>query len=140
MTTRDKQRLYRVHPDLVAAVSGLIDEMAALGHPMMVAQGLRTTRQQQLLYAQGRTAKGPIVTNANGVTSKSNHQAKDDGYGHAVDLCFVDAEPFADHHPWTEMGLRAEVRGLKWGGRWTKFPDRPHVELPAADFPGTLNA
>jgi len=139
MTFRDSTRLRGVHPALVEAVKGLLDEMESIGHPMMVAQGLRTTLQQQALYAQGRTAKGPIVTNADGVTTKSNHQAKNDGYGHAVDLAFVDAEPFADRHPWAEMGARAEALGLKWGGRWKTFTDRPHVELPAP-FPGTLSA
>lgn len=130
MTTRDEQRLRGVHPRLVEAIDALLTQMATIGYPMMVTQGLRTTKQQQELYAQGRTVKGPRVTNANGVTTKSNHQAKADGYGHAVDLAFVAAEPFSDEHPWQEMGIRAERLGLKWGGRWTKFPDRPHVELP----------
>jgi hypothetical protein len=56
-----------------------------------------------------------------------------------VDLAFVHAEPFADSHPWTEMGVRAERLGLKWGGRWTSFVDRPHIELPGGDE-GTLVA
>jgi peptidoglycan L-alanyl-D-glutamate endopeptidase CwlK len=130
MTPKDEQKLRGVHPRLIAAVEVLLAQMATIGHPMMVAQGLRTTKQQQELYAKGRTTKGPRVTNADGIKAKSNHQAKDDGFGHAVDLAFVAPEPFADSHPWTEMGVRAERLGLKWGGRWTSFPDRPHVELP----------
>lgn len=133
MTPKDEQRLRGVHPRLVEAIGVLLEQMAAIGHPMMVAQGLRTAKQQAELYAQGRTTKGPKVTNANGVTTKSNHQSKADGYGHAVDLCFVSPEPFADSHPWTEMGVRAERLGLKWGGRWKSLPDRPHVELPGGD-------
>lgn len=139
MTPKDEQKLRGVHPRLIESIGVLLTQMATIGYPMMVVQGLRTAKQQQELYAKGRTTKGPRVTNANGVTTKSNHQANEDGYGHAVDLAFVDDEPFADSHPWHEMGIRAERLGLKWGGRWVNFPDRPHVELPA-DPPGTLNA
>lgn len=131
MTPKDEQKLRGVHPRLIESISVLLTQMATIGHPMRVAQGVRSTAEQQALYAQGRTAKGPKVTNADGVLKKSNHQAKTDGFGHAVDLCFAAAEPFADEHPWLEMGVRAERLGLKWGGRWVNFPDRPHVELPA---------
>lgn len=139
MTGKDLQRLRGVHPRLIDAIEDLLAQMATIGHPMMVTQGLRTAKQQAELYAQGRTTKGPRVTNADGVKAKSNHQAKADGYGHAVDLAFVSPEPFADSHPWTEMGIRAERLGLKWGGRWVSFTDRPHVELPP-EPEGVLNA
>ena len=120
-----------VHPILVSKVGELIRQMAEIGHPVRVAQGLRTQLQQAALYAKGRTEKGPKVTNCDGYVKKSNHQSKADGYGHAVDLCFVSPEPFAEEHPWAEMGARAKALGLEWGGDWTSFPDRPHVELPA---------
>jgi len=51
-----------------------------------ITEGVRTAERQQSLYAQGRTQKGIIVTNVDGVKKKSNHQVKSDGYGHAVDL------------------------------------------------------
>lgn len=38
---------------------------------MRVCQGLRTTAQQQAAYAEGRTAPGRVVTNADGVHHKS---------------------------------------------------------------------
>jgi peptidoglycan L-alanyl-D-glutamate endopeptidase CwlK len=131
MTDRDARRLRGVHPQLAEKIATLLDDMAAAGFPMFVAQGVRTTLQQQALYAQGRTVKGLRVTNADGVVKKSNHQPKADGFGHAVDLAFVGPVPFADEHPWELMVQRAEALGLKWGGRWTSLPDRPHVELPA---------
>ena len=40
-----------------------------------VTSGFRTVEKQQSLYAQGRTKPGKIVTNADGVISKSNHQS-----------------------------------------------------------------
>lgn len=133
--TRDEARLVGVHPDLKAAVMAILDAMDILGFPMFVTQGVRTVAEQQALYAQGRTVPGVIVTNADGVKKPSNHQAKADGYGHAVDLAFLDdpdtpkTEIYDPAMPWDLMGLMAEKRGLTWGGRWSGLVDLPHVEL-----------
>jgi hypothetical protein len=51
-----------------------------------VTGGVRTAAGQKALYAQGRTAPGSIVTNADGVKNKSSRQVKSDSYGYAVDL------------------------------------------------------
>lgn len=134
---KDK-RLDGVHPDLVARVQLILDGMKLLGFPMMVTDGVRTLKRQQELYAQGRTQPGKIVTNADGVTRKSNHQAKADGYGYAVDCCFLvdidgdgDLDPTWDKaRPWERYGALAQALGLVWGGAWTGFVDKPHIELP----------
>lgn len=128
MTDRDLARLHGVHPALVDAVRDIFSDMEAWGHPMFVVEGVRTVERQAALYAQGRTAKGPIVTYKDGVTHKSNHQPHADGYGYAVDCAFVDGNPFAQTHPWERFGQAAEQRGVSWGGRW-KFMDQPHLEL-----------
>lgn len=117
-------KLEGVKPELVEKVGRLLDAMAILGHPMRVTDGNRTVEQQQALYAQGRTKPGKIVTYADGVVKKSNHQG-----GRAVDCCFDDPAPYAEKHPWALFGLAAEALGLKWGGRFQKLVDRPHVEL-----------
>lgn len=49
--------------------------------------GLRTTEEQQKLYAQGRTKPGYIVTYKDGVKNKSKHQS-----GNAVDVVFYHTE------------------------------------------------
>lgn len=120
-----------LHPSLVEKVQKVLAAMAALGFPMKVVQGLRTAEQQAALYAQGRTAPGKIVTNADGVTHKSNHQARQDGLGHAVDCAFVGPDPFADSLPWGAYGACCKAVGLAWGGDWKSITDRPHAELPA---------
>lgn len=124
-------KLEGVHPDLKAKVLRMMNAFAELGCPVMVTDGVRTLKQQQALYAKGRTQPGPRVTNADGVRHKSNHQVKDDGFGHAVDFAFLDAagKPTWEG-PWALLGEMAEQQGLVWGGRWTKLVDRPHVELP----------
>ncbi len=124
-------KLDGVHPTLTLKVQRIIAACHELGLEMAVTDGVRTTDQQQKLYAQGRTAPGNIVTNCDGVTTKSNHQVKDDGFGHAVDLVFlVGGRPSWDKAlPWHILGAMAQQQGLTWGGSW-KFLDLPHVELP----------
>lgn len=125
-------KLEGVHPSLVDKVTRILCAMAELGHPMMVTDGVRSLKAQRALYAQGRTKPGKIVTHADGVSVKSNHQPKADGFGHAVDCCFlVDGKPsWAEAHPWRLYGEMAKALDLSWGGDWKRFPDRPHVELP----------
>lgn len=129
MTSRDLARLTGVHPALVEAITEIFAEMQAWGHPMFVVEGVRTMARQAELYAQGRTMKGPIVTEKDGVTHKSRHQPRSDGYGYAVDCAFLDGNPFAQTHPWDRYGTEVEKRGLTWGGRWSHPHDAPHAEL-----------
>lgn len=130
MTERDQARLVGVHPALVEAIGEVLAEMAAWGHPMCIVEGVRTKERQQELYAQGRTAPGPIVTNADGIYKKSEHQPRADGLGYAVDCAFLDGNPFAATHPWERYGRSVEQRGLIWGGRFKQLFDQPHAELP----------
>lgn len=129
MTIRDMQRLEGVHPMLITALKAVFGEMEAAGHPMFVVEGLRTEERQYYLYTLGRTRPGKIVTQCDGMSTKSNHQAKTDKFGHAVDCAFADSEPFGEHQPWLVYGVSSNRHGLKWGGDW-RTPDRPHVELP----------
>jgi len=117
-----------LHPQLIEKVSKVLAAMGALGFPMRICQGVRTAAEQQALYAQGRTAPGHIVTNCDGVKTKSNHQAQADGYGHAVDCCFVGADPWTG--PFEVYGAAGQALGLRWGGTFSSLPDRPHLELP----------
>lgn len=134
-------KLVGVHPLLVGAVGRILHAMDILGYPMVVTDGVRTEQEQAALYAKGRTAPGRIVTNAKGTPdSRSNHQVKADGFGHAVDCCFlidadrdgeVDDPTWDDARPWALYGAMARALGLKWGGDWpTHKTDRPHVERP----------
>jgi peptidoglycan LD-endopeptidase CwlK len=105
-------------------VLAVLKRMEDLGHPMMVTDGFRTTEQQQKLFAQGRSSPGKIVTHADGIKVKSNHQS-----GRAVDCCFlIEGKPSWDERlPWSLYGRIAKEHGLQWGGDW-KRPDKPHIE------------
>ena len=129
--TRSKNNLKGVHPDLVKVVERAI---TLTTQDFTVIEGVRTTQRQQELYAQGRTKPGSKVTNADGVKNKSNHQAKADGYGHAVDIVPYPVD-------WnTTSKFRAIADAMKqaakdldvkmeWGGDWTKLVDLPHFEI-----------
>lgn len=128
--TRSKKNLEGVHPDMVAVVK---EAIRITNQDFTVIWGVRTAEQQNELYQKGRTKPGNIVTYKDGYRKKSNHQAKSDGYGHAVDLV-----PYPiDWNDWTKFELINDAMqeagrslGVKviWGGNW-KFRDAAHFEL-----------
>lgn len=139
---RSKDALKGVHPDLVRVMEAAI---ADTPQDFTIVEGVRTAARQAELYAQGRTikgraVKGPIVTNADGVTKKSNHQPKADGYGHAVDLYpYYDGKvQVQDKDVIRRLGVIARhVKdkaarlgvAITWGGDWRSPHDPPHFEL-----------
>lgn len=136
-SARSLNNLTGVHPKLRKVLEAAIEETPV---DFTITEGVRTVDRQRELYAQGRTKPGAIVTNADGVTKKSNHQPKSDGYGHAVDLY-----PYAEGsvqvaHPKTVEWLtqiadhiksvaRSQGVTVEWGGDWTRLRDYPHFEL-----------
>src|SRR5262245_286889 len=120
-TTLTHPKLAGVHPRLMRAYDRLSHALAELGCPIVVTDGVRTTGEQQALFAKGRTEPGPKVTNADGIKARSNHQAHPDGFGHAIDCTFLgpDGKPrWSDDDPWPLYGAAAKQLGLKWGGDW----------------------
>lgn len=100
----------------------VMEEMRTLGEPVLIAEGFRSIERQNKLYAQGRTAPGNIVTQAKGGESLHN-------YGVAVDFIFEKERWDAPDLKWKLLGAVAKKHGFEWGGDWTGFQDRPHVEL-----------
>lgn len=120
-----------LHPRLQLALPKILAAMLAAGFPMMVTDTGRTTAEQVALYAKGRTLPGLIVTNADGIVKRSNHQLKADGFAHAVDCCFViDGKASWDARcQWKLYGALAAAFGLQWGGNWRNLTDLPHIEV-----------
>jgi len=110
-----------LHPDLRMAWLRLCEAALNLGCPIFLTEGYRSARRQELLYAQGRTSAGPIVTHAR--AGQSWHEAK-----RAVDFAFRGASPFHSSHPWELIATMAEHLGLEAGYRWKK-QDKPHLQL-----------
>ena len=137
LSKRSQDNLIGVHPNLAKIMRAAIVDSPV---DFTITEGLRTTKRQQELYAQGRTTKGSIVTQKNGTTNKSNHQAKADGFGHAVDLYpFFEGKVQVNHRDTIkklkEISIHikavAKCLGLKitWGGDWKSPYDTPHFEL-----------
>lgn len=122
---RSESNLFGVHPDLVRLMRASIIDCPI---DFTITEGVRTTERQQALFAQR-----PRVTKCDGINTKSNHQIKADGYGHAVDLYAYpinvndteNIQIIAKH-----IKKKAEELGISigWGGDW-KMKDYPHFEL-----------
>lgn len=138
-------KLQGVHPDLVKVIKEAIKETPV---DFSIVYGVRSTEEQKRLYALGRTVVNPdgksakkplgnIVTQKNGTTNKSNHQAKADGLGRAVDIVpYINGK--IDWNANNEFKViaahikaTAKCLGIKitWGGDWSSFLDLPHYEL-----------
>nr|DAN41019.1 MAG TPA: L alanyl D glutamate peptidase endolysin [Caudoviricetes sp.] len=139
------EKMKGVHPKLIELMKKAIGDSP---YDFKVVQGLRTAEYQNSLYQQGRTKPGKIVTKLDGYNRKSNHQAKSDGYGHAVDIAVcghydqngnyvkytTDTEMF-DNKKLVEISKHVKAVAKKmgveivWGGDWKTLYDTPHYEL-----------
>lgn len=131
LSTRDRERLKGVHPDLVRVVERAASESDI---KFIVLEGLRTKARQKDLKASGASQ-----------TMNSRHIKAPNGYGHAVDLAPVEngqaswAWPL--YHRLAPIIKRAaadEGVPIVWGGDWRDFKDGPHWELPWARYPGRV--
>jgi peptidoglycan L-alanyl-D-glutamate endopeptidase CwlK len=130
-----EQRINKLHPSVREEVHKIIEECnkALTGKAKIrVTEALRTIKEQEDLFAIGRTKPGKKVTNARGGQSIHN-------YGFAVDICLVidgktaswdtakdwDNDQVAD---WYECVKIFAKYGWDWGGNWKKFKDLPHFD------------
>ncbi|WP_088825650.1 M15 family metallopeptidase [Listeria goaensis] len=110
--------------DTASKTRNVIKKMHAQGIYVGIAQGYRSIAEQNKLYAQGRTKKGAIVTNAKG--GQSNHN-----FGCAVDLFIYSSngKSVAAWNPPSSVIKAMKAEGFEWGGDWKGFVDKPHFEL-----------
>ena len=109
------------------------------GLTCQVLSGTRSYAEQDAIYAQGRSTKGNIVTNARG--GQSNHN-----FAIAIDLGLfrgmeyltgmksnkVSAKQAAlDSQAYIDLGkLITGLVEIDWGGNWKSTKDTPHYEYP----------
>ncbi len=134
-------RIAKLHPAIRKEAIEIIEKVES-GLPknmaIRVVQGLRTFKEQNDLYAQGRTKPGRRVTNAKG--GQSNHN-----YGLALDFAILldkdnngtfetlswDADADLDKDKvadWLEIARAFKAAGWAWGGDFKSIIDKPHVE------------
>jgi peptidoglycan L-alanyl-D-glutamate endopeptidase CwlK len=128
------QNLYGIHPDLSCVI---VASLYSSKWDFSITEGVRNAERQSALYKIGRVSTGQIITNADGYLIKSNHQTKEDGFGHAVDLYpyhskqiqFVDIETakrIGQHIKQVANNLQIKII---WGGDWQSLKDYGHFEL-----------
>lgn len=124
----------QLHPRLQEKFKLLQKKCAQKGITIRATECLRTAKEQDALYAKGRTAPGPKVTNASGKDAKSMHQ-----WGVAVDIVIdmdadkdgdVDIRDLYNVKLLNVVGKIGESIGLEWGGSWKSIIDKPHFQLP----------
>ena len=129
----NSRNLEDLHPKVAALCRSFIDKCKAQGVDILVTSTYRDSESQNALYAQGRTAPGPKVTNAKAGQSWHNWR------------CAFDFVPIVngkaqwnDPKLFTKCGEIAESVGLEWAGRWKTFKELAHCQytggLTLADF------
>lgn len=123
LSTRSRDRLKGVHPDLVAVVERAIQ---LTGVDFMITEGLRTPARQAELVRAGASR-----------TQNSRHLT-----GHAVDVAALVAGQVRwdwPLYPRIAEAFRQTARELDtpitWGGDWPKLRDGPHFELSRQAYP-----
>lgn len=123
LSTRSRDRMKGVHPDLVRIVERAI-QLTPID--FMVTEGLRTTKRQAELVRAGASR-----------TNNSRHLT-----GHAVDIAaLVDGQVRWDWplYPRIAATFKQAARELNtpitWGGDWPKLRDGPHFELERKAYP-----
>lgn len=107
-----------------------INKRLPKGVRLRFSQGFRTIQEQNELYAQGRTTKGRIVTNAKGGDSYHN-------YGLAFDIVLLYDDKGNGSFSRASWDLDKNFmrvveyfksKGWEWGGDFRSFKDYPHFQ------------
>lgn len=141
MASRDISDL---HPYMQEKARELVAICRERGVNVLVYCTWRSGKEQDELYALGRTVKNPsgvkpwrpmgsIVTNARAGQSAHNFTVNHRPASKAFDCCpMIGGKPIWDpkHPHWQVIGKVAMELGLKWyGAPGSKFKEFPHIEM-----------
>jgi peptidoglycan L-alanyl-D-glutamate endopeptidase CwlK len=120
---RSEKVIATLHPQLHAPARKFVLAAAEQGVTIKLISGLRTYAEQDVLYAKGRTAPGPKVTNAR--AGYSNHN-----FGLAFDIGVFSGGKYLPESPlYKTVAHIGKWLGFEWGGDWTSIKDEPHYQL-----------
>lgn len=126
-------RIKLLHPAIKDEVLEIYRKLVSDKIFIRITSTFRSFHEQTLLFEQGRTKPGKIVTNARAGSSFHN-------YGLAFDFCLlvnekmVSWDQLADFNmdgmaDWMQVVEAFEAKGYTWGGRWKGgFKDAPHMQ------------
>ena len=128
------RKLSDLHPDVQPLAQKFLDKCAAENIDILVTCTYRSPKEQNILYAQGRTTPGKIVTNAKAGQSNHNHEIGGFPASKALDVVPLrGGKPVwgtkgDDLNLWMRIGEIGESVGLEWAGRWKRMREFPHLE------------
>lgn len=108
-------------------VDSFVEACKAQSLDILIYCTYRSNEEQDVLYAQGRTAPGGIVTNAKAGQSAHNYRLAFDG------CPLLNGKPMWNEHlsgpHWALYGEIAVQCGMEWGGNWVGFVEGPHCQM-----------
>lgn len=110
-------------PHVADKLHKFVDACEEQGIDVLITSTYRDDESQAEIFARGRTAPGPRVTNAAPGRSMHNHRVAFDFVPIVNGKCV-----WNDDHLWAQCGMIGEKLGLEWGGSWQSFPDKPHMQ------------
>ncbi len=105
-----------LHPSVAAACHAFLTQCTAAGLDVIITSTYRDAESQAALYAQGRTAKGNIVTNAPAGRSYHNWRCAFDVVPLRAGKPVWGTQADEDLKLWQRIGKIGETCGLEWGG------------------------
>lgn len=122
-----------LHPIVEEKSRELVEAAEEIGINIIITDGFRSFEEQDILYQQGRSTDGNIVTYAEGGESYHN-------YGLAIDFALqlddgsvvwdiVRDDNDNGEPDWFEVADIGKELGFDWGGDWLRFKDYPHLEM-----------
>lgn len=127
------RKLTDLHPDLEVKANQMLVECHKQNIDLLITCTYRSKEEQEMLYSQGRTTPGKIVTNAKPGQSAHNTIGPTGLPGAmAFDVVpIVHGKPQWDSKDpiWKSVGDIGKSFGLEWGGDWISFKDYPHFQL-----------
>jgi hypothetical protein len=125
-------------PGFRKKLTAMLAHLASIGFDPVISESCRSDERQAWLYGFGREwddGRGKVTNAATG--DHSWHK-----FGLAVDVVSLAHGWDAPETFWKALGACAHVEGLAWGGDWTGFEDRPHVQfgLPMRQAPSSRAA
>lgn len=127
------RKIEDLHPVLQEVCREFLAQCKREGIGAFLTCTYRSVGEQDQLYAQGRTAPGPRVTNAKGGQSEHNAMLNGLPASRAFDIAIKNSDGSLEwdtgDHRWIRAGVIGLSLGLEWGGSWGRFKDAPHFQL-----------
>lgn len=123
----------KLNPIVNERKNRLIQKAVEQNIKIVITEDIRSFKEQEELYQQGRTKKGNIVTNTKAGESYHN-------YGLAFDYALLNSSGTIiwdtsydgngnGKSDWFEVADIGKKLGFDWGGDWTSFIDYPHLQM-----------